>query len=147
MNPSDNTNDTNESTSTNDAPEADERAVPVEDERKRRVITLTGRAPIRIIEDDWPVIARSHDYEGEHSFQSFRHWWLTVRRHDDGRMIVYGVHDTSFATEYCLADGEMLDAVDSDDVAAAIQRVGQAIGASDAAIASCVADLPAEDVR
>ena len=52
-------------------------------EVKTRTITLTNRAPIKIVEDDWPILAHgehgeSHFYQGEeygHSVQIF------LRRH------------------------------------------------------------------
>ncbi len=57
---------------------------------KKIEIALSERAPIRIVEEDWPVIAESVRWNGEHRFQSFDENWIRVREHDDGRRIVYG---------------------------------------------------------
>lgn len=118
---------------------------------KKRTITLTDRAPIRIAEDRWPLIAsgtgRSRvnygapipDYETDG-------YSLRVRQHADGRAIVYGVLDASTAwtgTED-RAGGELLAA--DDDVPAAIRRVGEYCELPDAIIRECIADLPPLDI-
>ena len=65
-------------------------------ERKRkekyRTITLTNRAPVRIVEEDWPIIAEDH-CGSETSECNIE---VRVRRHCDGRAIVYG----RFAYDY-----------------------------------------------
>lgn len=97
---------------------------------KTRTITLTGRQPVRIVEDEWPEIAHGewYDWEGEHEFQSNRKWQVhvRVRQHQDGRAIVYGSYNFSTAWQkerdvnarvgYVLEPGE--------DIPAAIRRVG-----------------------
>jgi hypothetical protein len=57
---------------------------------KLRTITLTDASPIKIDEETWPVIAEGEDYPGQYDFQAFDLAWVKVRRHEDGRTIVYG---------------------------------------------------------
>jgi hypothetical protein len=53
---------------------------------KHRTITLTNRAPVRIVEDEWPIIA-----EGRCGSEAMRcNIEVRVRQHRDGRAIVYG---------------------------------------------------------
>lgn len=108
---------------------------------KTRVITLTGRAPVRIVEADWPLIARASDHDGYVASQADRTWTLRVRQHDDGRTIVYGVYSTSWQGERDEAAGELLDA--GEDIPAAIHRVAESCGC-ERLVAACIADLPAE---
>jgi hypothetical protein len=107
---------------------------------KRRVITLTNRAPVRVLEAEWPVIARARATDNPRiESQANRHWWLTVREHIDGRAIVYAVFESCYP-ESDRAGGELLDA--DDDVAAAIRRVGEHVGCSEIMIDECIANLP-----
>lgn len=116
-------------------------------EPRRRTITLTGRPPVRIVEDEWPVIARARDWEGEYEVQSGRKWWLYVRQHQDGRALVYGRHATSYRDESDLAAGELLDATPTGlGLAESIRRVGESLGAGEVLIDRCIADLPPEDL-
>lgn len=119
---------------------------------KTRTITLTGRAPVKIAEDAWPVIAWAtgdswsgndharHDQaaaQGELDEYSIR-----VRQHADGRAIVYAVLDaaTAWTHSESYKGGVLLGA--GDDIAAAIRAVGEECGIPDAVIRACIADLP-----
>lgn len=123
---------------------------------KTRKITLTDRAPVKINEADWPVIARGsgdsfrgNDYgrrqqaiaQGE-----VDKYYLTVRKHADGRALVYGVFDaaTAWTSSEDRREGELLDA--GADLASAIQRVGERCNLPSAVIRECLADLPAETI-
>lgn len=125
-------------------------------EPKRRTITLTDNAPIRIQEDAWPVIARANgDSYGSHD--PGRHqqalaqgecdtYSLRVRQHADGRAIVYGVLDAATAWTTHSEDwagGALIEA--GADLAAAIRRVA-AQHLPERIIRECIADLPAEDL-
>jgi hypothetical protein len=106
---------------------------------KQRTITLTDRAPVKIDEEAWDLIAQG---------------WIKVRRHEDGRTIVYG-----YAGDW---DGggrperESIRAgflVSSDETVETIGRVADILsGTSHAgeyaagAARRCVADLPAEEL-
>lgn len=64
-------------------------------EKKTRTITLTGRPPVRINEDNWPVIAKGkgdwfENREIPCQSNAEEHAWIRVRQHSDGRAIVYG---------------------------------------------------------
>lgn len=128
-----------------------------------RTITLTGRPPVKIDEDQWPVIASAsaHDYDGQYDFQANEHsrWWLVVRRHSDGRSIVYAkyAHTTAWRgrRDYDTRAGKLLPQGSSDqDVCDTIREVADEISTSehqgeDAArwtelAAECIADMPAE---
>jgi hypothetical protein len=117
-----------------------------------RTITLTGRAPVKITDETWPLIAQGSAYSGQHEFQSFDGAWVKVRQHQDGRTLVYG-----YAGDW---DGggrperESIRAgflVSADAAAETISRVAAllsetAYAGHHAATAAreCVANLPAE---
>lgn len=102
-----------------------------EDQKRIIVITLTDRRPVEIIEDEWPVFAEGswNDHDGQVRGQSIREWSLLirVRRHSDGRTIVYGVY--TFKSEFhgesdFTAKGGYLCAADDDDLPPKISAVG-----------------------
>lgn len=143
---------------------------------KRRTITLTDRAPVTIEEITWPIIARADgdswagsDY-GRHQQASHQGeidaYTLIVRRHADGRVLVYGVLTAAIRAWGAPAHGESWrggellgtarpanndvagreEQVSLASVAAAIRRVGEAGNLPDRIIRDCVADLPAEEL-
>jgi len=125
------------------------------EEPKLRTITLTGRPPVTIREDDWPVIAVARDDSWQRGGDSARYdqakaqgeldtWSIRVRQHADGRAIVYAILDgaTAWTRTEDRRGGEILGA--GSDLAAAISRVGRDVGIPDATIRDCIADLPAE---
>lgn len=122
---------------------------------KTRIITLTNRAPVSIVEADWPIIAVGKDdsygsidpccHQQALSQGQLDEYSLRVRMHADGRVIVYGVLSSAEAwtgTEDWRG-GELLDT--SDDIAAAIRRVGEP-RIPDSVIRECIADLPAVEL-
>lgn len=123
-----------------------------------RTITLTGRPPVRILEDNWPIIAEAthRDHDGQIRCQANRTWkaGVYVRQHADGRAIVYAVdeHYTAFQREqgYTIRRGALL--APGDDIPTAVHVVvEQIINAGAAAYVrplaeECIADLPAEDL-
>jgi len=111
---------------------------------KTRTITLTDRAPVRIVEEEWPIIASAKDWDGEFDFQAPRTWAMRVRQHADGRAIVYATYATQFRGEVEWRGGELLDA--GADIAAAIRRVGEDGAMPEHVIRECIADLPAVEV-
>lgn len=123
---------------------------------KTRKITLTDRAPVQINEADWPVIARGsgdsfrgNDYgrrqqalaQGE-----VDRYFLTARKHADGRVLVYGVFDgaSAWTGSEDRREGDLLDP--GADLAVAIRRVGERCELPEAVIRDALADLPAESI-
>lgn len=131
-------------------------------ETKTRTITLTDRPPVRIREDQWPVVAQASgdSYRGDvgRHEQARRQgeidtYSIRVREHDDGRAIVYAVLDAAIAAWGHPAGGESarcgeLLPVESTitDYVAAIRRVGADCGLPESVIRACIADLPAEEI-
>lgn len=123
---------------------------------EKLTITLTGRNPVKVTKEQWPVIASakgdsyaSNDYSRYQQAQSrgeIDQYRLTVRQHQDGRAIVYGVFDaaTAWTGNEDRRGGELLDA--GAGIAAAISRVGEDVGLPDSVIRQCIADLPAEEI-
>ena len=119
---------------------------------KTRTITLTDRPPVKIKEDDWPIIAVGSERPG--SFVNGTpvpdyetdHYQLRVRRHEDGRAIVYGVIDaaTAWTGTEDWRGGELLAA--GADIAASIRRVGESGAIIDSVIRECIGNLPAEEL-
>lgn len=123
--------------------------------RKQRTITLTGRPPVKIYEDEWPLVAeakgdswRDRDYsryeqasrQGELDTYSLR-----VRQHADGRAIVYGMLTGSNWTGTADRRGGKLLAAGA-DIASAIEEVGSDCGLPESVVRECIADLPAEEI-
>ncbi len=124
---------------------------------KQRTITLTGRPPVRIVEDAWPTIAQIDGSDAEVAGDDpsvadayGTSWTIRVRRHADGRAIVYGTHTRAEGERDhggLWAAGEIVDAPSDDAaLAAAIERAGQALGVPPAYVQGCIARLPAEDL-
>jgi len=121
-------------------------------------IPLTGRRPVVIVKPEWPRIAAAeyHDFDGQHDFQSARHWkgYLRVRQHADGRAIVYAgcSRESQHEGERDHAEraGELVPA--GGDIIAAIVRVHRSIDAADSERETmwrllaneCISDMPAE---
>ena len=125
---------------------------------KTRTITLTNRPPVRIIVDEWPVIAAASDDSyagndyGRHQQAlaqgELDEYTVRVRQHADGRMIVYAVLDGAHAWTHTESrrEGELLTAAEAGYVAASIRDVGRLCGIPDRVIRYCIADLPAEKI-
>ena len=62
--------------------------------KKTRTITLTHRRPVKIDEEEWPILASASDdgHDGQYACQANRKWWssIHVRQHADGRTLIYG---------------------------------------------------------
>ena len=133
-------------------------------ETKTRTITLTGRRPVTIDEAEWPAIAGSgwDDYDNQYEFQANRKAdaSIKVRKHADGRAIVYGAYRyvTQFQGEDDVrtAAGILLDAGCADDIViAAIRDTVERLSSYESLpedwqpdwrllADECIADLPAE---
>lgn len=138
-------------------------------EPKMRTITLTGRAPVKIREDQWPEIASAKD--DSRTSAQFRpdyeidEYAIRVRQHADGRTIVYAVLSAAIAEWYQPAGGESRRGgllltppgdgplteddgrvVSMAEISKAIRRVGEECQIPDSVIRSCIADLPAEEL-
>lgn len=127
-------------------------------ETRTRIITLTARAPVEIVEANWPVIARADgdsypksaccsDYSARRGGGELDIYILRVRRHADGRVIVYGVLDaaTAWTGSVDRRGGELLGK--DDETAAAVRRVGEDCQLPETVIRECIASLPAEVLR
>jgi hypothetical protein len=112
-------------------------------------VTLTGRAPVRIKKDDWPVIASASWYSGQHECQANYKAYLKVRQHRDGRTLVYGAYTDGpggspldFRDRYA---GELLPGNHGPfEVEETIKRV--AYDTLPDLAEQCIADLPAEEL-
>ncbi len=128
-----------------------------------RKIPLTGRPPVSIETDNWPLIASAIDYayDGEFDFQANKeeHAKIRVRQHQDGRAIIYGSYqyDTRWAHERNrnYHGGILLDSHTSpQDICDAINKVcGEMPMAEmlpesiwDELSAECIADMPVEKI-
>ena len=132
---------------------------------KLRTITLTGRPPVRIDEEDWPVLASAtdstHDGQVECEANVRTSWGIRVRQHEDGRHLVYAAY--SFSTQYQhgrdyeARRGVLLPCNSTvDDVCRAIEEVCQDIAEAECSegdetrwptlAAECIADMPPEEL-
>lgn len=130
-----------------------------------RTITLTGRPPVSINEDNWPVVASASDkdYDNEYEFQANRisKWFIGVRQHEDGRAIVYATYSHTSAwqkeRDYAAKRGVLLSSSCShEDICAAIREVccdiqdaehaGNDASRWQSLSHECQADMPAEQL-
>jgi hypothetical protein len=115
---------------------------------KKRTITLTGRRPVTIVDDNWPTIAKADWHNGgEFSCNSNRSYSIRVRQHEDGRVIVYATFTSSWAGECNRREGRLLDSEDqTTDIVSVIKDVCEDIGAPDQLVSDCIANLPSEEL-
>ena len=105
-------------------------------------VTLSGRPPVRIQKDRWPVIARAKRSHGEFADQASCH--LIVRQHQDGRTLVYGVLDSPSQEDQSHRAGCLLQA--GADICKAIWEVSGDLGLDPKMAQACISSLPAEDL-
>jgi|SRR5216684_86479 len=137
-------------------------------QNEKLTITLTGRAPVKITKDEWPVVASADDswHDGEVECQANRtkSWKLIVRQHADGRTLVYGIYasmshwqgessENVRGGEMFTVEGATADEVgDTAPIIAAIFRVAEDLSTRSGQEEfhrlshECVADLPAVEV-
>lgn len=140
------------------------------EEKPYLTVTLTGRRPVRITKDDWPVIASAEDSEHDGTVPSQANreglWRITVRQRDNGhdasQTLIYAVHKYSSHFEHeqnrDLRGGELLENADYGDIILAIERVGAELerrlpeggiyagGIFPRLVHECIAALPAEEL-
>ncbi len=114
---------------------------PAADPHDYLTITLTGRPPVRINKSEWPVIASAKDWQGQYETLTSRSWFMTVRQHADGRVIVYGRYETHWQGERDRRAGVLVGA--GGDIPAAIHEVVETLGGGILLEQECVASLPA----
>jgi hypothetical protein len=115
--------------------------------KKKITITMSERRPLSVVEEDWPIIARADDHDGQVECQANRVRTIRVREHEDGRRIVYGWLSAGrggMPAGWRGASGGFL-ATGEDETVRAIRRIGGIIG-DDKLADECIADLPAEDI-
>lgn len=106
---------------------------------KLRRISMTGAAPVQIADAQWPIYAQSSWHGGLPPGTADRSCWLKVRRHADGRSIVYGGFDTKIEGERELRGGELVPV--GGDLVAAIKRVSATCNAQEC-LDRCLSALP-----
>ena len=109
---------------------------------KKRTITLSGRAPVMINDADWPIIAEATANNSHNGIDrdATRDAWMKVRRHADGRTIVYGCRETRFQGEHDRRAGVLVPS--GENIEQVIQLVGGQLWGDELAQA-CLEDLPA----
>lgn len=108
-------------------------------------ITLTGRPPVRVSKDKWPIIASAENHDGKVECQANRRWKMFVRQcEDDGRCIVYGIYTTNFENEDDRRGGEIVN--NFGDVPQAAYCVAEYLDFDRRLADECIADLPAEEL-
>ena len=155
------------------------------DSRRYRIVTLTNQRPVQIADDEWEEIARA-EFEGPYREQP--RWGemvepgksatysaeakLMVRRHADGRFLVYGTYSLNCVTPrthgvFTVRHGEIVSNPDNvepldfgwESVVKAISRVGSdlisAVPASRVTVdmsgvqnlhLKCISNLPFQDL-
>lgn len=135
------------------------------EEAKTLIITLTGRAPAKIREDSWPIIAMSKDRIYE-QMAPHRDWeiYFCVRGHADGRALVSAAYkyNTRYRGDVPVTHevGRLFDA--GTDLAAAVTETAEElielVDDNDfhgdfspphilAAAKECITDLPAQELE
>jgi hypothetical protein len=95
-----------------------------------RTITLFDRPPVRINEDNWPIVASTVAFDDERvPAQANREWHLKIRQEKRAfarasRYIVYGVYSSAWEHEADRRGGYLVDEPQRDKV---MPRVVQAV--------------------
>jgi hypothetical protein len=106
---------------------------------RTRTVTLTDRPPVRILEVDWPIIARAATAPDGATRGVY------ARRHADGRVLVYAAAEPLDATRAPLRAGYLLDPpVTGSQIVGALRRAGAEVALPPPVIATAIASLPPE---
>jgi len=112
-----------------------------------RTITLSTHAPVRIREADWPIVSQS-THTDDRGANAEETTWIKIRRHSDGRTVVYGgcdvVHRGLAVQAPALRGGELLPA--GGDVVAAIWRLARELDAPALCTREVIAKLPPVEI-
>jgi hypothetical protein len=126
-------------------------------------ITLTGRRPVNIDPEAWPVIAVATDkeFDNQYEFQANRisKWTLKVREHARGCALVYGIYtyNSNWQNAHCydirggqrLSPGADLPRAIAEVAAwmesAVVDDMPDDAGTFRRLANECIGDLPAED--
>jgi hypothetical protein len=120
-------------------------------------ITMSERRPMSVSKAEWPSIAYGESFAGQYDFQSFDGAKIRVRRHADGRAIVYGYAGDwaggGRPTRENREAGFLVESTESGDaLVRAIRRVAGILSETEcvgqlahAAARRCIADLPEEE--
>jgi hypothetical protein len=120
---------------------------------EKLTIPMSERRPLKIVKSEWPKVASGSAFSGQHEFQAFDGARISVRRHADGRSIVYGYAGDwdgggrptreNRTAGFLVAEGE--------DEVRAIRRVAGILAETECvgemaerAARDCIAHLPAE---
>lgn len=115
-------------------------------------ITLTGRPPVTVTKDRWPILASGTWHDGRQvECQANRRSRLIVRQSEIGirhGTIVYGVYTTQWQGESDRRAGVYLDDPETtiEQIVDAIREVGEYLDFSRELIDECIANLPAVDL-
>lgn len=114
---------------------------------KKLTITMTNYPPVTVDEELWPIIASAKDYDSRIESQANRTWMMKVRRHADGRAIVYATYTSAYPEDRDKRAGLLVDP--DGDIPHTINRVAELMGwetCPGSVAANCIADLPAQAI-
>lgn len=124
-------------------------------EKKTIRIPMSEQRPVTIDPELWPVIAEATDHDGQVKCQANNEWLLKVRKHADGRRIVYGFHDAGDGGQHigfrATRGGFLIDPRNKnereidDETIRAIRRVAGLIDRADLG-EDCIQDMPAAEL-
>ncbi|OGS01709.1 MAG: hypothetical protein A2V88_04350 [Elusimicrobia bacterium RBG_16_66_12] len=117
-------------------------------------IHLSDRAPVRIADGAWPCIALASWHDGQIACQANKVAYVRARRHEDGRIIVYGALKSGPGGCYAgwrdsragYLLGRTGEETPTDEIVRAIRRVAGAIGMTELGD-ECIGDLPPVDLE
>jgi len=115
-----------------------------------QTIRLTDRRPIRIKDENWPVIASVSSWDGQYESQAFKKWKIFVRsfycrqKNNEQRYIVYGWYDSAWQGDDSITSGYVID--NEKDLISTIKLVCSEIG-DESLARSCINDLPSEEIE
>lgn len=106
---------------------------------ERLTIVLSGRRPVTIACEDWPLIAQAELGRYGHPEQH-----LYIREHADGRMLIYGIEKPFDAKAVPAQGGVVLAA--GEDVGAAAKWLAERLNFPDVLVDVCLAKLSPEEL-
>lgn len=107
-------------------------------------ITLFDRKPVTVVKEDWPIVARADEHDGQVEWEATRQHKLIVRQHSDGRAVVYGIHSTKWRNEKDRRGGLLVES--AEQIEAVIMEVAERLDFDPWLAQQCIADLPAEEL-